>query len=130
MCARLLRAREVRLQRCPTLDADFVVGVQATASDAAAVDRSSAETADIGDVGQEVRNESGLFRPNGGLVVDAGGEHRSCEIDRLAHVERVTVAEGPRADHGGEALAADRVVDHTDGIDTVDPGCDRHREAR
>ena len=36
----------------PVLDADLVVGVQAAGSDAAAVDRSAAETADIGDVGR------------------------------------------------------------------------------
>ena len=47
----------------PVLDADLEVGVQATGSDAAAVDCSAAETADIGDVGQEIRNESGLFCP-------------------------------------------------------------------
>ena len=45
-------------------------------------------------------------------------------------MDRLAVAKGPRAERGGEALTADQVVDHADGIDAVDLRRDRHREAR
>ena len=130
VCARLLRAREARLQRCPSPGRRLRSRRPGGRKRRCSSRSQAAETADIGDVGQEVRNESGLFRPNGGLVVEASAEHRSGEIDRLAHVDRLAVAKGPRAERGGEALAADQVVDHADGIDAVDPRRDRHREAR